>query len=181
MTSIPPYQQQAREREARNARRDASPIPLSQQERAERRHHSIVGLWRQVFFWGPTVFALALQLIFGGFWVAVVVTFVMRSAALVVGGLTLRLLDQFLTISQGGWVAFNNVISAIAAGVGVIATYQYIANSNGPMSELWLTAAGCGAVAIWPMLYSALRSANPTDYERIIWAAQTSRPSRIIE
>jgi hypothetical protein len=181
MTNIPPYQQQAREREARYARRDASPIPLNEQERAERRHHSIVGFWRQVLFWGPTAFAVALQLIFGGYWVAVIVIFMMRSAALVVGGLTLRVLDQFLTIGQGGWVAFNTVISTIAAGFGVVLTYQGIANSGGPMSEVWLAAAGGLVLAIWPMLYSALRSANPTDYERMVWAAQASRPSRIIE
>jgi hypothetical protein len=181
MTYIPPHQQQARERESRYARRDGSPIPLSRQEQAERRHHKIVGLWQHAFFWGPTVIALALQLAFSGAWIALIVVFLMRAAALVIGGGLMIAVDSLFSPGRQAWLVVNTAIHALAGAGAVVLTYQGMVSTNGPISEVWLAAAGGLALAVWPMLHRSLRSSMPTGYERIVWAAQNAGPTRIVE
>lgn len=182
MTSVPPADQNARERQARYARRDASPIPLTRQEQAERRHHSIVGLWRHVFLWGPIVITLAVQLAFGGAWVGLIVVLLMRAVAMLAGGLLMLLAENLFSGGHRAWMGVNTTVSLIAGAMAVALTYQGVVSSGAaPLSEVWIAAAGGGTLALWPGLYNTLRSRLPTDYERMVWAARRSSPSRIVE
>ena len=179
MTNVSPSDQIARDRQARFARRDGSPIPLSVIERAERRHHSIMRLWQLVLLWGPAVFMLVAQLVCGGVWIAFFLVLMMRSLALIVGALIERAIEFVVAIDRRGWVALHTVVSTVAGVIVVMLTYQGAMSVGWPMSEVWLSGIGAAAIALWPAVFSALRT--PTDYERMVWASQRAAPSPIVE
>ena len=181
MTNMSPADQNERERRLRYNRRDQSPIPLTRMEKAERRHHKIERWWQHLYIWGPLVADLVLQLLFSGIWAAAILVFWARFAALTMSVLILIPAKAVFSTGYRTWLVVNQMTSVVA-GVGAAGLTYYGATSAGaPISEVWLGVAGGFVLAIWPWVYDALRSNHHTDYERMVWAARSKRPKRIIE
>jgi hypothetical protein len=169
------------ERRLRWARRDNSLHPLTDVEKAERRHYSMHGLWMWIFLLGPVVASAALDIVFGAAlltpllvgiamlsgWFCTVIGYAFASWILPYVADSVR----FWMMTIGTWIA--------AGGIAIV--IFPVAIQNGEYFRLALpTLLTAVLLPFWPFVWRRLRWSRRSDYERQLDEANTSA-SGIIE
>lgn len=169
------YEQVEQERRVRWARRDFSAHPLTDAEKAERRHYRVNRRWMKALWLTPVVVGAALGLPLGEWETPVLLamsTFFAWALALV-----LYLIAGWIVGEPSARVIFwISAVPMIIAGLGLFLLLLGVA-SEAPLFTGLLVSA---LQPLWPFVWRRFRNKHVTDYERML-ADAAAPPQGIVE
>lgn len=169
------YQQIEAERKTRWARRDFSLHPLTDMEKAERRHHRAHGRWMSALWLTPLVVGTALGVPLGEWETPVLIamsTFFAWALTLV-----MYLFAGWLVGEPSARIIFwISATSIIVAGLGLFLLLFVVAAQAPLLSGLLVSA----LQPFWPFVWRHFRNKHVTDYERML-AHAGALPQAIVE
>lgn len=170
------YQQVEAERKTRWARRDFSVHPLTDMEKAERRHYRVNKRWMSALWLTPLVVGTALGLPLGEWETPVLIamsTFLAWALALVC-----YLIAGWIMGEPSARVVFWLSATAIViSGTGLFMLLFVAAAEGVPLLTGVLVSA---LTPFWPFVWRHFRNKHITDYERLL-ADAGAPPERIVE
>lgn len=169
------YQQVETERKTRWARRDFSMHPLTDMEKAERRHYRVTKRWMSALWLTPLVVGTALGLPLGEWETPVLMamsTFFAWALALVC-----YLIAGWLMGEPSARVIFWISATAISiSGLGLF-ILLFIVAAEAPLLTGLLVSA---LTPFWPFVWRHFRNKHVTNYERLL-AESATPPQGIVE
>jgi hypothetical protein len=178
MSGPSPHEHVQHERQTRWARRDASQHPLTEMEKAERRHHQARGQFNVLFWLTPVALGALLDLPFGSFpqtalltGGAVVSSYLIALVLFIVAGAVLPYIDDRTVL------ILHTAAMCVASG-GLALLLLDVA--NGELPQIIPSLIATALLPFWPHAWRRLRRVRRTDYEKRL-AESNAPPQGIIE
>jgi hypothetical protein len=169
MTSHP-YALAERERKARWARRDLSMHPLTDMEKAERRHHKATMRWAASLWLGPIGIAMIVGTVFDEIQTPGLVVCTMAASWIlaVVAYLFLNAVSAYVGPDTLFWINALSITLTATLLLAAMLTGTVGTLISPPPFNIAGTLICAMALPFWPFLWRQMRGRFATDYERML-------------
>jgi hypothetical protein len=178
MSGSSPHEHVQHERRTRWARRDASQHPLTEMEKAERRHHQARGQFNVLFWLAPVAFGALLDVPFGSFpqtalltGGAVVASYLVALVLFIVAGAVLPYIGDRTVL------VLHTAAMCLASG-GLALLLLDVA--NGELLQVIPSLIATALLPLWPYAWRRVRGLRRTDYQKRLTESDAP-PQGIIE